>query len=542
MPATTRVRLGQYFATEDVIIAALKEVAERIGHPPRTTEYKLERLKIIRESDTAGALRTLPGYETINRRYGKWDDALVAAGLEPLGGRATGGGGKKNKGRKAPRVTEGMIFDAIREAYAELGDPFTSDAFKKWRIQQAGRDRAAGVFREPPSYDTIWSRYGTWKNAIWAISAIAKKQRRTSTRTSPQPPSLPTMLQPMRRRAARRRRSPRCSTRSRPQRSSSSNARSGSGCNPSSRKRRSGWRCSPSSPNCSPGPRAAPRDPSVASRVSSTNRSGTRARRRHRGSSSSSAPGSEPAAPRRDSSLTAAGPVPRTRGHSPSAAGRARSRTPETRYAQLSAPAPSISAADPPSSTTTAGASRSSSTATESKGTAPAAFHPKPASTGTTPTARTAGASPSPTPGSPTGNSQTPPPAEAPPRSTSRSERAERQKQPDAAQVPSRSQGSVQRRRNQAPTGRARRPRTQPARCTRTRTRPLPAAALRQGRGDRASDGDDRRSPRLHHRGHHKNPTGSLTEPTLKLALPRPWERTLDQGTESRFPAPAGGR
>lgn len=191
MPATTRVRLGQYFATEDVIIAALKEVAERIGHPPRTTEYKLERLKIIRESDTAGALRTLPGYETINRRYGKWDDALVAAGLEPLGGRATGGGGKKNKGRKAPRVTEGMIFDAIREAYAELGDPFTSDAFKKWRIQQAGRDRAAGVFRELPSYDTIWSRYGTWKNAIWAALRDSKETTADVDADEPSTPVAP---------------------------------------------------------------------------------------------------------------------------------------------------------------------------------------------------------------------------------------------------------------------------------------------------------------------------------------------------------------
>jgi hypothetical protein len=189
MPETTRVRLGQYFATEDVIIAALKEVAERLGHPPRTTEYKLERLKIIRESDASGSLRTLPGYETINRRYGKWDDALVAAGLEPLGGRATGGGGTKNKGRKAPRVSEAMIFDAIRDAYAELGEPFTSDAYKKWRLEQAARDRAAGTFRELPSYDTIWSRYGTWKNAVSA--ALRERNKTTSADANPAEPSTP---------------------------------------------------------------------------------------------------------------------------------------------------------------------------------------------------------------------------------------------------------------------------------------------------------------------------------------------------------------
>ena len=71
-----------------------------------------------------------------------------------------------------------MIFDAITEAYAELGDPFTSNAYTKWRVDQAARDRAAGVFRELPSYHTIWSRYGTWKNAVWAA---LRKRDETAT-------------------------------------------------------------------------------------------------------------------------------------------------------------------------------------------------------------------------------------------------------------------------------------------------------------------------------------------------------------------------
>lgn len=182
MPATTRVRLGQYHASEEVILAALREVADRLGRPPRSTDYQLERLKIIRESDATGQLRTIPDYGTVNRRYGTWDTALVAAGLQPLGGRATGGGGKKNKGRKAPRVTEEMIFDAIREAYAQLGDPFRSDAYKTWRLNQAERDRATGVYRELPSYDTIQSRYGTWKNAV--LAALPRRGGRADSAAS----------------------------------------------------------------------------------------------------------------------------------------------------------------------------------------------------------------------------------------------------------------------------------------------------------------------------------------------------------------------
>ena len=182
MPATTRVRMGSYFIEDEQIHAALREVAGRLGRSPRTAEYDRERLAIIAESDGARAPRTLPSRTVMYSRYQTWDDALVAAGLQPLGGRATGGGGKKNKGRKAPRVTEEMIFEAIREAYTELGEPFRSHAYTTWRLKQAERDREAGIFRELPSYCTIQERYGTWKKALSA--ALSRRGGRADTAVS----------------------------------------------------------------------------------------------------------------------------------------------------------------------------------------------------------------------------------------------------------------------------------------------------------------------------------------------------------------------
>ena len=106
--------MSSYFIEDVQIHAALREVAGRLGRSPRTAEYDRERLAIIAESDAAGAPRTLPSRTVMYSRYPTWDDALVAAGLQPLGGRGTGGGGKLNKGHKAPRVSEEMIFDALR--------------------------------------------------------------------------------------------------------------------------------------------------------------------------------------------------------------------------------------------------------------------------------------------------------------------------------------------------------------------------------------------------------------------------------------------
>jgi hypothetical protein len=173
-PASSRVRAGNYFQTPERCIEALQDVAGRIGHSPTTIEYKAERTKIIAESEAEGQLRTIPSYEAIHDRWPIWEDALAAAGLESTGGRRHGRGGAP-RGRKAPRVSEAHILDAIREAFAALGHPFTSQAYKAWRLEQTERDQAAGILRTLPSYHTIWQRYGTWEQAVNAALAMNRE-------------------------------------------------------------------------------------------------------------------------------------------------------------------------------------------------------------------------------------------------------------------------------------------------------------------------------------------------------------------------------
>jgi hypothetical protein len=165
MPRSTRVRLGSYFITDETIAEALRTVAQRLGRPPRLREYVVEREKLITESVENGDVRSLASPSLIQRRYGTWDAALVAAGLEPLGGRATYNIKGARGGRKGPMISDGEIIEVLREAYAALGDPLTANAFKSWRVEQQQRDKQERRFRRLPSIDVVRTRFG-WSKAI----------------------------------------------------------------------------------------------------------------------------------------------------------------------------------------------------------------------------------------------------------------------------------------------------------------------------------------------------------------------------------------
>jgi hypothetical protein len=136
---STMVRLGGYHVGEEQMHAALREVAERLGRSPRAAEYTRAREEIIDESAAAGQPRSLPALSTLQKQYGVWDNALTAAGLTPLGGRRTGKAGARG-GLAGPRISNSELLDALRDAWMDVGPPFTSLSYKEWRKQQIERD------------------------------------------------------------------------------------------------------------------------------------------------------------------------------------------------------------------------------------------------------------------------------------------------------------------------------------------------------------------------------------------------------------------
>lgn len=140
-------------------------VAARVGHSARPREYGVEREKLIAESLEAGDPKSLPPPSTIQIRFGTWDEALKAANLEPLGGRLSYSRKGDRGGRKGPQIPTAEIVAVLREAYAELGEPFTWAAYKKWRVEQKRRNLEQRRFRRLASVDVVRTRFGVWANA-----------------------------------------------------------------------------------------------------------------------------------------------------------------------------------------------------------------------------------------------------------------------------------------------------------------------------------------------------------------------------------------
>jgi hypothetical protein len=167
-PRSTATRAGVYRQTDESMKEALREVARRIRRSPTTSEYMLQREIVRKESEDAGRLRTLPSYNAIHRRFGSWEGALAAAGLEPANGRQRRTERPELKGRPSlRRIPDEVIRAAICEAYAELGDPFTASAYKQWQKQKVEEDNGvARLVGRYPAYHTIWTRYRTWEAAV----------------------------------------------------------------------------------------------------------------------------------------------------------------------------------------------------------------------------------------------------------------------------------------------------------------------------------------------------------------------------------------
>lgn len=158
-------RRSGYCYTDEQLHGALREIAERLGHSPKTNEYKAARNELLADELAEGKPpRAFPSLSMIQKHYEAWDDALRAAGLEPVDGRRNKVGcGNRRNGRA---VTEEMCVSAIREGFLAKGHPYTQTAYSAWRKEQQARDRAERRIRRLPSYDAIWARYNTWEQAV----------------------------------------------------------------------------------------------------------------------------------------------------------------------------------------------------------------------------------------------------------------------------------------------------------------------------------------------------------------------------------------
>jgi hypothetical protein len=142
-PSTYRERFGSWSAV--LRAAGLKHCQSR-GDLVYSDEYLLDALRALAaelgRSPTSNEMLArpdLPASGTYAHRFGSWNAALEAAGLEP---------------RRRPRFTDEELIAALRALAAELGRPPRSYEM------QARRDL--------PSPGAYQRRFGSWNQALEA--------------------------------------------------------------------------------------------------------------------------------------------------------------------------------------------------------------------------------------------------------------------------------------------------------------------------------------------------------------------------------------
>jgi hypothetical protein len=107
---------------------ALVTVAQRLGRSPRPSEYQHERQRVRDDGPSSRENSPLPTIDVIRKRYGSWNAALSKAMLRPLEHPS-----EPHLGRVRPSYSDDDKLGWIRQAWQDVGEPFTGAAYKLWR-------------------------------------------------------------------------------------------------------------------------------------------------------------------------------------------------------------------------------------------------------------------------------------------------------------------------------------------------------------------------------------------------------------------------
>jgi len=135
-----RTRTPRY--TDEQLLIGVQEVANRIGRTPTQEEYRA----YAHELGVASIL-------TLGKRFGGWQGAVMAAGLEPLA---------HGRGRGSRRIwdTE-ACWRALERVADELGNP---PRFQSYVVLSTGRP-------DLPSGPTVRNQLGRWIDIVIELSA-----------------------------------------------------------------------------------------------------------------------------------------------------------------------------------------------------------------------------------------------------------------------------------------------------------------------------------------------------------------------------------
>lgn len=136
----TRTRTRRY--TDEELLAGIRAVAQELGHTPTQEEYRCR----IHELGLASIL-------TLAKRFGGWQQSLLAAGLTPLP--------RARAHTTRRRWDPEACWQALESVAGQLGDP---PRFQTYVILSTGRD-------DLPSGPTVRNQLGRWIDIVIELAA-----------------------------------------------------------------------------------------------------------------------------------------------------------------------------------------------------------------------------------------------------------------------------------------------------------------------------------------------------------------------------------
>lgn len=115
----------------------------------------------------------LPSIATVSSLFGSWDEALIAAGLDP-----------NKSSEDLDRLTDEELIQAIHDASEGLGCVPSTHAYDRWRGEYIASGERWRSRENPPSSSVIRKWLGFWDDALERAGLESKRRparRRAST-------------------------------------------------------------------------------------------------------------------------------------------------------------------------------------------------------------------------------------------------------------------------------------------------------------------------------------------------------------------------
>jgi Homing endonuclease associated repeat len=169
--------------TDEELRAAVNQVTVELGRPPREADYldarDAQRVRVA--AGNAPAETILPSVSTLKKRFGPtWSDVLEAAGHPRL---------ESTRRARQPlhhsrvRWERDEVLEAVNQAWVEVGEPFTKDAYMSWRKRKLALAAKNGEPLRIPHSEPICRMFGGWPQACDAClpPSTTKRRRRRKT-------------------------------------------------------------------------------------------------------------------------------------------------------------------------------------------------------------------------------------------------------------------------------------------------------------------------------------------------------------------------